>query len=618
MCALEPLIIIIMVRRECDQSARLILITALHICNSCNNKCIKCDKTRYDNQCFLHKADVLNRLQQIKESGVSTVALCGGEPTISPFFFEIARAVVEKGLKIGLMSNGRMFSYKNFTDEFACLNPDFIHITLHSSDMDVHDRIAGVKGAFAQTMSGLRNISRIMKRICIRTPVNDFNVDSIDDIPRIARRLCVNAAVTFSVGTSRHIGCGGYPAEPLDIAAAARAVVDAIRKTNDSNARGVSIAIEGFPLCQLEGFHHLCAEPTDKDIVFSWEMDGGGLNPMFSIPEERGNSSECLVCSRRAGCRSNFRELRVPFIENTPNSVGYEYSRTIVANPSSTCPIGDAERSTIHPLRETALLKGGDIEVYSTGGNCGSDSLYDIKFVKQQLYLNVSGMSRNLDFRTAFRRLKLRDECAECYRRAFCSGLFEAVEGNAFSGIEKKELDWLSSIRGSVLDIGCGTPLFPDAIRHKISAGEMTYLGVDKNPGHSPELEISAVDFEDFAWAGPPFDHVMMLRSYNHFKDPRLIVEKAASLLRSGGMLHIFDNCLFGALKRNVVDNPTNIDRHPHQHYRNHDSEEAAALIMKLGCFEILDHIPVSPSEANQWFLTLKKSRPAYAETKSI
>jgi len=591
------------------------LIAALHICNSCNNRCANCDKTRYGNQSFLPKSEVLSRIRTIKEAGISTVALCGGEPTISPDFFDIARYAVEIGLKLGLITNGRMFSYRNFSDEFSELDPAFIRITLHSSDMEVHDRIAGVKGAFAQTLSGLRNITGKIETICLYTPVNGLNLDTIDEIPEIARRLGVSASIKFSVGTSGHIGCGSCPAQPLDIAAAARAVVAAISKTNDSGARRVSFTLEGFPLCQLEEFHHLCAEPPDEDIVFEWETDGDSLYPLFPPPQERGDSSECLVCSRRAGCRSDFRELRVPFMENTPNSVGYEYSRTIAANPSTTCPIGETGSSKIHPLKEIALLKDGAVEVYSTVGRCCADSLYDIKFVKQQLYLNVSGMSRNLDFRTAFRRLAMRVECAECSRRAFCSGLFEVVEGNAFAGIEKKELEWLSSIKGSVLDIGCGTPLFPDVLRNKISAGEMSYLGVDKSPGCSPELKISAVDFEDFLWDGPPFDHIMMLRSYNHFKDPRSVVDKAADMLRNGGLFHIFDNCLFGSLKKNVVDNPTNIDRPPHQHYRNHGSDEAAALVMKNGCFEILERIPVGPQEANQWFLTLKKTMPAQAET---
>jgi SAM-dependent methyltransferase len=556
----------------------------------------------------------LSRIRRVKEAGISTVALCGGEPTINPDFFDIARAVRENGLNLGLMTNGRMFSYKNFSDAFASLDPEFIALTLYSSDMDVHDRIAGVKGSFAQTLAGLRNISGVFNRICVHAPINDLNIDSIDEIPSIARRFCANATVKISVGASSAIGCGGAPAKPLDIAKAAGAVVESIRKMDNSLSRGVSFSLEGFPLCQLEEFHHLCAEPPDEDIVIAWEMENDNFHTMFSLPQEPCLSIECLICSRRAGCHSYFRELRVPFIENTPNSAGYEYSRSFVPDPASTCSLGEAERSKIHPFKEIALLRDGCVEVYSSVGNCDARSLYDAIFIKQQLYLNVSGMSRNLDFRTAFSRLALRKECAECPRRALCSGLFEAVDGNSFAGIEEKELDWLSSIKGSVLDIGCGTPLFPDVIRQKISAGEMSYLGVDKCPGHSPELNVSAVDFEDFSWDGPPFDHIMMLRSYNHFRDPRLVVEKAASLLRSGGMLHICDNCLFAALKKNVVDNPTNIGRPPHQHFRNHDSEDAEALVMKNGCFEVVKHIPVGPQDANQWFLAFKKIIPARAE----
>jgi len=86
--------------------------------------------------------------------------LTGGEPTISPYFFQIINYLYQKYPKINIrvLTNGRLFFYDNFLKK--CLNfrnIDFI-IPIHGFDNVSHNRITQVPGSFYQTIKGLEKL----------------------------------------------------------------------------------------------------------------------------------------------------------------------------------------------------------------------------------------------------------------------------------------------------------------------------------------------------------------------------------------------------------------------------------------------------------------------------
>lgn len=90
------------------------------------------------------------------------VSLTGGEPTIHPDFFRLLAYFRRRlpGTGITLLSNGRRFADAAFTRRFLGIArpPFFVAVPVHAAAPALHDRIAGVKGAFAQTMAGLENL----------------------------------------------------------------------------------------------------------------------------------------------------------------------------------------------------------------------------------------------------------------------------------------------------------------------------------------------------------------------------------------------------------------------------------------------------------------------------
>lgn len=90
------------------------------------------------------------------------VTLTGGEPTLHPDFFRLLAYFRKRlpGTGITLLSNGRRFADAAFAGRFLKIaaQPFCVAVPLHAAAPALHDRIAGVKGAFGQTVAGLENL----------------------------------------------------------------------------------------------------------------------------------------------------------------------------------------------------------------------------------------------------------------------------------------------------------------------------------------------------------------------------------------------------------------------------------------------------------------------------
>jgi MoaA/NifB/PqqE/SkfB family radical SAM enzyme/SAM-dependent methyltransferase len=550
---------------------------------------------------------IIQRIDRLKKAGIDTVVLSGGEPTIRPDFFAVAHAVQSTGLKLGIITNARMFAYKNFADRFAQYGAEYTQILVYSHEQEVHDRIAGVHGALEQTLGGIRNIAGNLNNVTVRIPVMEQNAAYIMEIPDMLRGLGLRARMMFSFEQA------GSPGDAPQTALAAESVAAALDYGLSRHAEnGFTFCWQGFAPCQIKGHAGLGVDATAEEVDFVWPMGNQDFEPCLAMIDAGGDYEECLVCSRRTRCQPAHRDIRCSFLEQVPNASGYEYAGSAAAQTRAHCPAGPGVCAGLHPLKDIAVLHDGALELYRTERHSSRFEMHEAKFARGQVYQNIAGRARNLDFRTAFRRLVLHESCRACSLLPARSGVFVPVTGDAFRAVQDMEKAWLLGLKGRILDIGCGRPLFPDILNRKISSGDVEYLGVDVQPECPQGLNTVAMAFEDFTWDGPAFDHIIMLRSYNHFKDPRAVLAKAAAYLKPGALLHIFENGLFAMLKKDIIDDPDHGGR-GHQHFRNHFSEDVLKLLAFTGAFEPVSHTPVTPENANQWFITARRNHaPAH------
>ncbi|PZM83721.1 hypothetical protein DLH72_03495 [Candidatus Gracilibacteria bacterium] len=88
------------------------------ITNKCNFNCEHClnrsgDQNKHDFSEELNKTEIINCIEQIIELNPETICLCGGEPTMNPFIFEITCRLRRANIKVNMVSNGSFMDKKS-------------------------------------------------------------------------------------------------------------------------------------------------------------------------------------------------------------------------------------------------------------------------------------------------------------------------------------------------------------------------------------------------------------------------------------------------------------------------------------------------------------------------
>ncbi len=191
----------------------------------CNNNCISCinntDNTSLLNLTLSHK-DILDFINNLDKS-TKYIAFTGGEPTIRKDLFTILKHTrnTNKDLYILLLSNGRMFAYKDYCKKLNSLKLNYgetpytdlfrIGIPLYSHKEEIHDKITRINGSFQQTVRGIKNLLEYNFKIELRIIVNKINYKDLPktaefiakEFPNLDRVVFINMKITGNAFKNR-------------------------------------------------------------------------------------------------------------------------------------------------------------------------------------------------------------------------------------------------------------------------------------------------------------------------------------------------------------------------------------------------------------------------------
>ena len=118
--------------------------------------------------------------------------------------------------------------------------------------------------------------------------------------------------------------------------------------------------------------------------------------------------------------------------------------------------------------------------------------------------------------------------------------------------------------------------------------------------------EVRCARVETLHLAESEFDHVLVLRSYNHLSDPGAVLRRLCASIRPGGSLLVVDNVAFGLVRSRVQADRGEGGPAGFEHFFNHDSHQAARSIPH-DMVELIDHLAVDPAGSNQWLLHYRR-----------
>ncbi len=181
------------------------LVVSWNLTSRCNLKCSHCymsaGEKQFNDDLSTDAAKML--IHQIIEVSRPLLILSGGEPLLRDDIFEIIRYGVDRGLKIGMGSNGMLIDHE-VAKKLKGAGMSTVAISLDSSISERHDEFRGVKGCWQKAVNAIQALKENAVEVQVNATVTRQNYSEIDDIISLAERLGVdNFHLFFLVPTGR-------------------------------------------------------------------------------------------------------------------------------------------------------------------------------------------------------------------------------------------------------------------------------------------------------------------------------------------------------------------------------------------------------------------------------
>jgi len=130
----------------------------LTINRACNLRCVWCyAKMMGYNKHTMTLAVAQAAINMMKDLGLKSVILIGGEPTVHPYFFEIIRMVREAGLEAYLVTNAIRVADNNFLKRTLDAGVTSITVSFKAANREMFKRDTGAD-FFNESVQAVRNI----------------------------------------------------------------------------------------------------------------------------------------------------------------------------------------------------------------------------------------------------------------------------------------------------------------------------------------------------------------------------------------------------------------------------------------------------------------------------
>lgn len=581
---------------------------------SCNENCTFChtlDVRHIDGSA----AEVNAKIDRAAALGHTTVVLSGGEPTMRPELVDWASRVAALGLDFGLVTNGRMLCYPELVDKLLERRLAYVYLSLHGGTARVHNAIIRADG-FDQSVAAIRLLAGRGLDFTVNTVVTRQNLTHLRDVVDLLLGF-PDVAIKFSMVQPKGGGARAFDALTPSVTEVADRVADAIAYGRE-RAPGRRFAHDGIPLCLLPGLEDLYDDLKTHRFATMIEIGEPDFFPVDDLAKIQ--PPRCEPCTLRGPCPGLYRgyhetrgdaELRPVTGRPRSNSFHWVFETLVPEAPGGGCPVLHAGVTPWDRGRHLFVRHDGKTGRFrATTRDFADVEIAAIKHELGQVYLDASRKPAPDDFERDLVQLRRSATCAPCPEHDRCTGLYEPVFENVFARDDAAVRAHFERLRGDVLDVGCGHGPYGELLAPLAERGLIRYVGIDPDAERIvalrrrwPWADLRVSDAEGFAPGdGERFDHILLLRSWNHLADPAGALAALRAALRPGGSVLVVDNTAFGLARTPAQARRAEASSARLEHYRNDRADDAARAVAAAG-FDILDRREVGPATSNQWLV---------------
>ncbi len=589
----------------------------------CNENCTFChtaDVRHVDGSA----AEVHAKIDRAHRLGHTMVVLSGGEATIRPEIWEWAAHVAALGMDFGLVTNGAMLAYPEVVDRLLAYRLKYVYMSMHGGTATIHNRLVR-SNTFDLVNAALGNLCGRGLDFTVNTVVAKQNVEHLRSVVD-AVLSHPDVVLKFSMVQPKGRGAEHFEVLAVPVAIVAERVCDAIRYGTErrGHREGPRFAHDGIPLCLLPGYEDLYDDLKTHRFATMVEI---GEADFFPVDDKAKIQTErCKGCALRgpcpglyAGYYEDFGDAELRPVAGRPrsNSFDYVFETMVTDQANGACPLLEDGVTPWDRGRHLFVKNGERIGRFRTSSRDFPDvEIEGIKHETGQIYLDASSKAAPDDFSRDLVKLARSRMCDPCAEKARCTGMYEPVYENVFDQDDARVRDLIGGLSGDVLDVGCGEGPYEELLAPLARQGRVRYVGIDPDASRIRALEarwswadLRTCALEALADDGARFDHVLILRSWNHLDDPARALAGLVRVLRPGGTLTIVDNVAFGLARTPAQTARARASTARFEHYRNDDAALADRCVSGFG-FVLLDRREVTAATSNQWLLRYRAPSP--------
>ncbi len=186
--------------QKCEKVKKIIDLkkALIKIQYQCNNNCLFCHALDKRNIPPLRFHQIINKINQALQIGAEMILFSGGEPTLHPDFPKVVNSLWQRKIPWGLITNGRLLSYRKLSENLLKRNLKYVYLTLNSANPERHDFITRTPGSFNQTLRALKNLSSHQIELIVNVVVTKLNLKDLKKIVDLVEEFKINR-IKFSL-----------------------------------------------------------------------------------------------------------------------------------------------------------------------------------------------------------------------------------------------------------------------------------------------------------------------------------------------------------------------------------------------------------------------------------